>query len=102
MNLGDEHDYNMPNALFLADVLERSAQSHTQANAAAEMRRLHAENESLRAALAEPVQEPVAWIHTDPDNRRVKFLEWRENEPGYRGDWIKTPLYAAPSSGRMG
>ena len=55
---------------------------------------------------AEPVQEPVvnqqlttepvAWIHTDPDKPRVKFLEWRENEPGYRGFWIKTPLYTAP------
>ena len=45
---------------------------------------------------AEPVQDPVAWIHTDPNMPRVKFLEWRENEPGYRGDWIKTPLYAAP------
>lgn len=52
----------------------------------------------------EPVQEgnsqdsnePVAWIHTDPDMPRVKFLEWRENEPGYRGDWIKTPLFTAP------
>jgi hypothetical protein len=50
----------------------------------------------LRAALAEPVQEPVAWIHTDPDKPRVKFLEWREDEPGYRGCWIKTPLYTAP------
>ena len=53
----------------------------------------------LRAALAqeqaEPV-EPVAWIHTDPDKPRVKFLEWRENEPGYRGRWDKTPLYTAP------
>lgn len=46
--------------------------------------------------VTEPVQEPVAWIHTDPDKPRVKFLEWRENEPGYRGDWIKTPLYTTP------
>ena len=45
---------------------------------------------------AKPVQEPVAWIHTDPDKPRVKFLEWRENEPGYRGRWTKTPLYTAP------
>lgn len=45
---------------------------------------------------AEPGQEPVAWIHTDADKPRVKFLEWRENEPGYRGRWIKTPLYTAP------
>ena len=53
---------------------------------------------ALRAALAqqaEPV-EPVAWIHTDPDKPRVRFLEWREDEPGYRGRWVKTPLYTAP------
>jgi hypothetical protein len=41
-------------------------------------------------------QEPVAWIHTDPDKPRVRFLEWREDEPGYRGRWVKTPLYLAP------
>ena len=44
-----------------------------------------------------PLQaEPVAWIHTDPDKPRVRFLEWREDEPGYRGRWVKTPLYLAP------
>ena len=60
--------------------------------------------EALRAALAqgqaepvqEPVREPVAWIHTDLDKPRVKFLEWSEDEPGYRGCWIKTPLYLSP------
>ena len=46
---------------------------------------------------AERVQEPVAWIYTDPDKPNVKFLEWREDEPAYRGRWIKTPLYIAPS-----
>jgi hypothetical protein len=55
-----------------------------------------AEIAALKAALAEPVQEPVAWLHTDPDKPRVKFLEWREDEPGYRGRWIKTPLYTTP------
>ena len=40
--------------------------------------------------------QPVAWIHTDPDKPRVQFLEWREEEPGYRGRWIKTPLYTTP------
>ena len=53
---------------------------------------------ALRAALpqqAEPV-DPVAWVHTDPDKPRVRFLEWREDEPGYRGRWVKTPLYLAP------
>ena len=76
MNLGDEHEYNLPNALFLADVLERSAQSHTQAVAAAELRRLYAELERCKqvcaatseawrkeAALAEPVQEPQCNPH---------------------------------------
>lgn len=42
------------------------------------------------------LQKPVAWIHTDPDNPRVKFLEWREEEPGYHGHWLKTPLYPDP------
>ena len=61
---------------------------------------------ALHAALAQqegggrlppPLQaEPVAWIHTDPDKPRVRFLEWREDEPGYRGRWVKTPLYLAP------
>jgi hypothetical protein len=51
---------------------------------------------ALRAALAEPVQEPVAWLHTDAYNPRVRFLEWAREAKGYRGDWIKTPLYTAP------
>jgi hypothetical protein len=41
-------------------------------------------------------QEPVAWIHTDPDKPKVRFLEWKENEHGYRGKWIKKPLYFHP------
>ena len=48
------------------------------------------------AALAQPEQEPVAWIHIDPDKPKVKFLEWKENEHGYRGRWIKKPLYLHP------
>ena len=46
----------------------------------------------------QPAPEPVAWIHTDPDKPRVKFLEWGEDEPGYRGRWIKTPLYTRPDA----
>lgn len=53
-------------------------------------------NVGIGTPSAEPVQEPVAWMHTDPDNTFVCFLEWRENEPSYRGSWIKTPLYTAP------
>ena len=45
---------------------------------------------------AEPVQEPVAWMHTDAYNPKNRHLEWSENRRGYLGDWIKTPLYAAP------
>ena len=45
---------------------------------------------------AEPAQEPVAWIYADPDKPGLKFLEWREDAFGYEGEWIKTPLYAAP------
>jgi len=40
-----------PTALFLADLLERSAQTHTQASAAAELRRLHAQRDALLEAL---------------------------------------------------
>lgn len=40
--------------------------------------------------------QPVAWIHTDSSDPRMKFLEWRENESGYSERWIKTPLYTAP------
>jgi hypothetical protein len=46
------------------------------------------------AQQAEPVQEPVAWIHADPDKPRVRFLEWSEDARQRR--WVKTPLYLAP------
>jgi hypothetical protein len=41
-------------------------------------------------------QDPAAWIHIDPNKPKVKFLEWKENEHGYRGTWIKKPLYLHP------
>jgi hypothetical protein len=47
-------------------------------------------------ALAQSKQEPAAWIHIDPDKPKVKFLEWKENEHGYRGKWINKPLYNHP------
>ena len=53
---------------------------------------------ALEAALAqqaEPV-EPVAWMLTDAQNPRVRFLEWQKETRAYSGDWIKTPLYTAP------
>ena len=51
---------------------------------------------ALKEQLAQPEQEPMAWIHIDPDKPKVKFLEWKENEHGYRGRWIKKPLYLHP------
>ena len=39
---------------------------------------------------------PVAWILRDSNNRNVKFLEWTSAPLGYRGEWIKTPLYTHP------
>ena len=41
-------------------------------------------------------QEPVAWILRDANNHNVKFLEWTSTPTGYRGEWIKTPLYTQP------
>ena len=51
---------------------------------------------ALKERLAQPEQEPAAWIHIDPNKPKVKFLEWKENEHGYRGTWIKKPLYLHP------
>ena len=48
------------------------------------------------AALAEPVQEPVAWMLTDAQNTRLRFLEWQKETRPYSGEWIKTPLYTSP------
>jgi hypothetical protein len=39
---------------------------------------------------------PAAWIHTDSNNSRVRYLEWTKDRTSYRGDWIKTPLYTHP------
>lgn len=44
----------------------------------------------------QPAPEPVAWMHTDAYKLKVRFLEWGQQPRGYRGDWIKTPLYTAP------
>lgn len=60
-------------------------------NAIAYIKELERQVNALKRAA-----EPVAWVHTDPDKPRIQYLEWRENEPGYRGNWMKKPLYAAP------
>ena len=41
-------------------------------------------------------QEPVAWMHVAANMPSNRHLEWNENHPGYRGDWIKHPLYTTP------
>ena len=46
----------------------------------------------LRASLG----QPVAWIHTDPNNDRVRILDWNPDGRGFRGQWIKTPLHVGP------
>jgi hypothetical protein len=45
----------------------------------------------------EPEQaEVLAWMYVDAHEPRNRHLEWTEDRKGYRGDWIKTPLVAAP------
>ena len=69
-----------PLALQLADVFEIEGDYRT----AAELRRLHEENETLRAKLSEPEPEPVAWMRLDKGH-----LDFH-NHPHY------IPLYTAP------
>ena len=54
-----------------------------------------AEVERLRAALAQQA-EPAAWMLTDAQNTRLRFLEWQKETRPYSGEWIKTPLYTSP------
>jgi hypothetical protein len=55
---------------------------------------------ALKAALEQPQQKPVAWMYVDAHEPRNRHLEWTEDRKGYRGDWIKTPLVAAPAPRR--
>lgn len=47
--------------------------------------------EALRAALAEPEQEPVAWVVYDTDNNDIA---WSETGKRLKAE---TPLYTAPT-----
>jgi hypothetical protein len=40
-------------------------------------------------------QKPVAWMYVAAHEPLNRHLEWTEDRKGYRGDWIKTPLYEA-------
>ena len=41
-------------------------------------------------ALAQPKQEPLAWISTGP----ARMIHWTADKPAYGDDWV--PLYTTP------
>ena len=45
---------------------------------------------SIKEALAQPEQEPVAWISTGP----ARMIHWTADKPAYGDDWV--PLYTTP------
>jgi hypothetical protein len=51
---------------------------------------------ALRAALAEPEQEPVAWMYQDKSTHEVKFQKHMRGFVDH-GATYETPLYTAPT-----
>ena len=45
---------------------------------------------AVKEALAQPKQEPLAWISTGP----ASMIHWTSDKPAYGDDWV--PLYTAP------
>ena len=45
---------------------------------------------AIKEALAQPEQEPLAWISTGPAN----MIHWTADKPAYGDDWV--PLYTTP------
>ena len=45
---------------------------------------------SIKEALAQPKQEPLAWISTGP----ARMFHWTADKPAYGDDWV--PLYTTP------
>ena len=45
---------------------------------------------AIKEALAEPEQEPLAWISTGP----ASMIHWTADKPAYGDDWV--PLYTTP------
>ena len=45
---------------------------------------------SIKEALAQPEQEPLAWISTGP----ASMIHWTADKPAYGDDWV--PLYTTP------
>ena len=45
---------------------------------------------AIKEALAQPKQEPLAWISTGP----ARMIHWTADKPAYGDDWV--PLYTTP------
>ena len=45
---------------------------------------------AVKEALAQPEQEPLAWISTGP----ATMIHWTADKPAYGDDWV--PLYTTP------
>ena len=45
---------------------------------------------AIKEALAQPEQEPVAWISTGT----ARMIHWTADKPAYGDDWV--PLYTTP------
>ena len=45
---------------------------------------------AIKEALAQPKQEPLAWISTGP----ARMFHWTADKPAYGDDWV--PLYTTP------
>ena len=45
---------------------------------------------AIKKALAQPKQEPLAWISTGP----ARMIHWTADKPAYGDDWV--PLYTTP------
>ena len=45
---------------------------------------------AIKEALAQPENEPLAWISTGP----ATMIHWTADKPAYGDDWV--PLYTAP------
>ena len=45
---------------------------------------------AIKEALAQPEQEPLAWISTGP----ASMIHWTADKPAYGDDWV--PLYTTP------
>ena len=83
----------LPEALRLADILQHQLPSiECLEKAAAELRRLHAEVERLRADA-----EPVAWRFRLPSGKQWHFTEHRPHEYTKRGLHFE-PLYTNPTA----